>query len=153
MPDCSPGRQADCNVGKDDGCLVYLRRKLQVETAKQTKQRNIWQVDPLSGRLLTWITVHNKSFSSIFTIVDSSCFYSGKDLAAPYVLCLGSSWLANAFWLIMWVTETWWEVTLLLYWPRDAEAQKSQDAKTMKEWKPSLVFFLYIQINLLMCPN
>lgn len=44
MPDCSQGRQADCYVGKDDGCLVYLRRKSPVETNKTKTHLTGWAV-------------------------------------------------------------------------------------------------------------
>lgn len=39
------------------------------------------------------------------------------------MLCLASFWLADLFWWIMWVTEAWWEVTLLhmLHGPRNAK--------------------------------
>lgn len=87
------------------------------------------------------------------------CFDNVQEARRDFILSvisqLGSSWLANAFWLIMWVTEACWEQWHYCECFTGPMMHKYRKAKmpnfccvataTMKEWKLSIsLYFSYI---------
>lgn len=70
----------------------------------------------------TWNIVYNKYSDWIFWLwsflkarkIPPKRVYSQLYVVVSYVLlCLTSYWLTDASWCITWVTEAWWELTLL----------------------------------------